>query len=113
MPASQVPGIYRAEVFPAPPVPLRTGVPAFLGLSTSGPIGTPERINLSTQFAERFGDLPEAGFLAAAVGGFFANGGETCRVVRLDETLDPVGALTQGLDAIEALDDIDLVCLPD
>src|ERR1700753_1195086 len=100
MPASQVPGVYRAEVFPAPEVPLRTGVPAFLGLATDGPVGTPERLNLATQFGERFGTSPEAGFLAAAVEGFFANGGDTCRVVRLDETLEPAVAVDAGLAAI-------------
>jgi Bacteriophage tail sheath protein len=113
MPTSQVPGVYRTDLFPSPAVPLRTAVPVFLGLATDGPIGSAERINLWTQFGERFGGSPTAGFLADAVQGFFANGGEICRVVRLDETVDPVVALEAGLEATVTLDDVDLVCLPD
>src|ERR1700745_1550978 len=86
MPASQVPGVYRAEVFPAPEVPLRTGVPAFLGLATDGPVGTPERLNLATQFGERVG---------------------------AHEPPHRAVAGDAGLAAIAALDDVDLVCLPD
>jgi phage tail sheath protein FI len=113
MPVSQTPGVYRTELFPSATVPLRTGVPAFLGLATDGPIDAPELLDLSSQFGERFGASPTAGFLAASVQGFFANGGEVCRVVRLDETVDPVTALQAGLQSVAALDDVDLVCLPD
>lgn len=113
MPASQVPGVYRVELFPTAPSALRTGVPLFLGLAIEGPVGSAERLDLSTQFAERFGGSPEAGYLADAVQGFFANGGRVCRVVRLDETVDPVVSVRTALEGAAELDDVDLVCLPD
>jgi phage tail sheath protein FI len=46
------------------------------------------------------------------VRGFFENGGLLCYVLRLDEPTS-VRALRNGLAALEALDDVDLVCAPD
>src|SRR4051794_34192918 len=112
MTASQVPGVFRVDVFPSAAVPLRTGVPVLLGLAVRGPVNEPERLNLWPQFAERFGETPEAGFLAAAVRGFFANGGVTCHVVRLDETAEPLLSLEAGLAAAAGRDDVALVCRP-
>jgi hypothetical protein len=113
MPTFQTPGVHRAEVFPSPTVALRTSVPLFLGLTADGPRESPERLTLWGQFGERFAGSATAGFLADAVRGFFANGGEVCHVVRLDDTVDPVEALGAGLEAGAELDEVDLVCLPD
>jgi phage tail sheath protein FI len=113
MPTPESPGVYRSEVLPPPPVRLRTGVPAFLGLALAGPVGSPEPLDLWSGFAERFGAAPVAGCLGAAVRGFFENGGDYCRVVRLDDAAPPATALAAGLEALEGVDDVDLVCLPD
>jgi phage tail sheath protein FI len=114
------PGVYYRWAAPAaPPAPLRTGVPAFLGLALEGTANSPESIDLWGRFGECFRGSPAGGFLGAAVRGFFANGGELCWVVRLDGGesggggLPPAEAVRLGLEAIEDLDDVDLVCLPD
>jgi len=109
----QVPGVQRVEMFPAPSAPLATGVPLFLGLAAQGPVGVPQRLDRWPQFSELFGGSPELGSLAAAVQGFFANGGEVCHVVRLDEAVDPVVAVQAALDASATLEDVDLVGVPD
>ncbi|MEA2694665.1 MAG: uncharacterized protein QOJ16_4052 [Acidobacteriota bacterium] len=113
----QTPGVYREDVFPTRTTPLPTGVPAFLGLAASGDPNVPRKLTLGAQLAKNFGPPRPEGFLAAAVAGFFANEGEQCFVVRLaeggDAAVDPVAALADGLAALAALDDVDLVCAPD
>lgn len=107
------PGVYRAEVV-APPLPvLETGVPAFLGYATRGTKEAPVLLASAAEFTERLGAPLESGYLADAVGGFFANGGGRCIVVRLDPDRGEVVALRRGLTALEARDDLDLVCIPD
>lgn len=113
MPPYKTPGVYREDVFPAPAVELLTGVPALLGCTTNGPVETPQRLTIWPQFAEIFGPALPDGYLAAAVRGFFENGGSVCYVVRLDQTANPVVALNQALAALEPWDTIDLVCAPD
>ncbi|GAA5193554.1 hypothetical protein GCM10023322_55830 [Rugosimonospora acidiphila] len=103
------PGLYFQVTAPASAQALRTGVPAFLGRAGSGPWTT-------TPLA-RPGDFASAypgssGYLAAAVDGFFANGGQRCHVVRLRDDLPAPGALAAGLAALEDAD-ADLVCVPD
>jgi phage tail sheath protein FI len=100
---------------PALPLPLVTGVPAFLGLATAGARQAPEPLQAWSRFGELFGGSPVGGFLAAAVEGFFVNGGTTCYVIRLDDGEDvaPTKALERGLAAMADIGDIDLVCLPD
>ncbi len=104
-------GVYREDVFPAPPAGLQTGVPAFLGYTdgtAATPVNTPLRLTLQTQF-----EAHTPGYLADAVRGFFANGGRVCYVLRLDASLSAREALRQGLRALETLEQIDLVAAPD
>lgn len=120
----KIPGIYRQDVYPAPEVELRTGVPVFLGYtricpeSVKGEKGydVPHMLTIWSQFAEIFGKTLPNGYLAHAVRGFFDNGGRLCYVV----PLKPAGSgkesfdlLEKGLGAIEPLQTIDLVCAPD
>jgi uncharacterized protein len=113
MPASQTPGVYREEVFPVAPTEVRTGVPAFLAYGARGAVESPSPIVLWEQFGADFGEpLPDS-YLADAVRGFFANGGDRCYVVRLDDDYEPLPALQRGLDSLDTLEDIDLVCAPD
>jgi phage tail sheath protein FI len=109
----QTPGVYREDVFPEPPPELRTGVPAFLGLASKGKMNDPVRLVLWPQFEEQFGLPDKGGFLADAVRGFFENGGRLCYVIRLDDQPSFEDALAAGLQVLESLDTIDLICVPD
>jgi phage tail sheath protein FI len=113
MPTYRTPGIYREDFFPALGAELWTGVPAFLGVAEAGPINSPQALTLQPQLAQHFGTPLSSGYLAAAVRGFFENHGSLCYVVRLNPAVDAITALRQGLDAVEPLDSIDLLCAPD
>lgn len=113
MPTYQTPGVYREDVFLPPADELRTGVPAILGYAEDGDVNIPQTLTLWAQFVEKFGAPPEEGYLAGAVRGFFENGGEMCFVVCLDNTLSPQDALRKGLESLEPLNVVDLVCAPD
>jgi phage tail sheath protein FI len=112
MAIQQTPGVYREDVFPARRAALPTGVPAFLGRTSRGAAEQPVRLTRFGQLAEAFGPPPAAGYLAAAVEGFFLNGGRECLVVPLAAT-GPEAALAGGLAALAARQDLDLICAPD
>ena len=61
---------------------LRTDITGFVGIAARGSLHTPVKIESWTQFVSEFGGYISQGFLAYAVEGFFANGGQTCWVVR-------------------------------
>jgi len=109
------PGLSREDLAPSLPPVLRTGVPAFLGHTGQGAAAAVE-LTRAADFGERFPAPPADGFLAGAVRAFFANGGERCWVVGVGDAADgPAGvaALRLGLEALEPLETIDLVCAPD
>ncbi|HEX2644831.1 MAG TPA: phage tail sheath subtilisin-like domain-containing protein [Thermoanaerobaculia bacterium] len=108
----KTPGVYREDVVPVRAVALPTGVPAFLGLATDGPVAEPRRLTLPGQLAEMFGAPADGSYLAAAVEGFFANGGRECFVVRL-QAGDREKAVDAALAVLEPLQSIDLVAAPD
>lgn len=113
----QTPGVYREDVFPARPSTLPTGVPAFLGQISrrNGEVNEPVRLTRFSQLAEIF-DAPPAGrYLAAAVEGFFLNGGTECLIVPLGNYFptDPEKALKDGLTTLATQQGFDLVCIPD
>ncbi|MBW4508252.1 MAG: phage tail sheath subtilisin-like domain-containing protein [Scytonematopsis contorta HA4267-MV1] len=108
-----IPGVVLKDIFPTPAPELMTGVPAFLGLVpdadvTQLPYNQPKMLKLWTQFPAFQGKKK---YLHYAVKGFFENGGQLCYVVRLKDETEQ--ALSEGLKALEYLDDIDLVCSPD
>ncbi|HEX6904113.1 MAG TPA: phage tail sheath subtilisin-like domain-containing protein [Thermoanaerobaculia bacterium] len=105
------PGVYREDAFQPRPAELPTGVPVFLGFAEGGKHNQPERLTARRHFADVFGQATR--WLAVAVEGFFANEGEECFVVRLDETAGLRAALDAGLKAAGSLVDVDLVCTPD
>jgi uncharacterized protein len=116
----QTPGVYKEELFPQQPGVLRTGVPVFLGYAGPGAdpqlqaaVNTPTRLALWPQFTPAFGQARSDGYLASAVQGFFQNQGDLCYVVRLNDQIAADEALSNGLDAVTTLDDIDLICAPD
>ena len=80
MPAGAVaraPGVSVEWVSADVPVPaaVRTDVAGFIGLAQRGPVHQPVRLASWTQFQAVFGGYDPRGWLAYAVNGFFANGG--------------------------------------
>ena len=96
---------------------LPTGVPAFLGLAGACRTGrrAPTALRHWPDFARRLSAAPGAtGYLAAAVRGFFENGGSPCYVVRAGPTLpDPRTLLAAGPRGRGRDRTFDLVCAPD
>ncbi|MBD2112574.1 MULTISPECIES: phage tail sheath family protein [Cyanophyceae] len=111
-----LPGLYWQDVFPPKPVLPLTGVPAFLGvcLQKDGKsvyeVNQPQVFHLWTQFQEKFGPETPGSYIAAAVRGFFENGGRDCIVVWLDISKE---ALEKCLTADSVIDPADLLCAPD
>ncbi|HEX8115909.1 MAG TPA: hypothetical protein VF521_01430, partial [Pyrinomonadaceae bacterium] len=130
-----VPGVYTQDVVLKPAPGLLTGVPGFVGFLdpkaqrdllfqrplASGPGGAalpyqPLALQRRDEFAARFEGGP-VGYLSDVVTAFFMNGGTRCYVVfaeyndRSNERA--VASLTKALDALAALDDLDLVAVPD
>jgi phage tail sheath protein FI len=79
--------------------PLRTDIAGFVGIAEKGPLHIAVKVESLTQFNSLFGDEIAQGYLAYAINGFFANGGETCWVVRV---ADPETAATASLDIVNA-----------
>ena len=113
MVAYPTPGVYRVERFPAPPRGLRTGVPAFLGYTSAGPPAEPVALDLVAELEARFGKPPPVGYLHAAVRCSSETEDGTARSCALDETVQPEQAVADALAALEAVDDVDLICAPD
>ncbi|HET9345465.1 MAG TPA: phage tail sheath subtilisin-like domain-containing protein [Candidatus Limnocylindrales bacterium] len=79
------PGISFEEFTPGAPIQgIGTNVAAFLGPTTTGPIGDPTRITSWDGFKQTFGEFPVDGrYLWYAVRGFFQNGGTVCFISRV------------------------------
>ena len=60
-----------------------TGVPAFIGVTTRGPLNEPVVIQSVQQFLRYFGEPVKGSYLYASVWGFFMNGGTRCHVIRI------------------------------
>ena len=84
----RTPGVYFEWLDKRAPaiVPLRTDIAGFVGIAASGPLHVPVKIESFTQFTSTFGGHTPQAYLAYAVEGFFANGGQTCWVVRVADT---------------------------
>jgi len=123
------PGVYQsADVIPKSASQLRTGVPGFVGFINPGDefvgrLSTPVSLNRKSEFDALFENqpgehLPPGGYLADAVNGFFLNGGVSCYVVCAPLSAARNGsenekALTQALEALSPLTDLDLIAVPD
>jgi phage tail sheath protein FI len=81
------PGVYIEEFAPGAPIEgVGTSTAAFVGVAARGPIDNPTLVQSWDAFVDLFGGFIEDGFtgyLAAAVNGFFRNGGTACYVVRV------------------------------
>lgn len=113
--ADKSPGVYREEKFLKPEPRLPTGVAGFVGFAE--PIDPVERpvalLHHREDFALYF-EASEAGYLAEAVRGFFANGGARCYVVAYVQPTDnPTETLKKAVDALAPLHDLDVIAVPD
>lgn len=70
----------------------RTDVAGFIGVTSRGPFNLAVKIESTRQFETVFGPHADAGVLAFAVDGFFANGGRRCWVVRAGDGSRAVAA---------------------
>lgn len=123
----KAPGVYKSDVFLPLESKLPTGVPGFVGFvfkirntkNAAGDSGQPRPIAL-----HRAGDFElsfqmwEPGYLADAVSGFFMNEGARCYVAAVEMNLkwkvnEREKALTDALDMLAPLTDLDLIAVPD
>jgi phage tail sheath protein FI len=100
---------------------VETGVTAFLGVTERGPRNQPTRVGSFEQYESVFGAADS--YMTHALRGFFDNGGRTAYLMNVaaEGGLDPTpddfiglqGTEARGLQALEPIDDIDLVVAPD
>jgi hypothetical protein len=93
----RAPGIYQTfDTIAPPPMSIaNTRIVGFTGIAEKGPMNEPTRLAQWDEFVEIFGTGGDA-YTAAAVHGFFRNGGTECWVVRVAHCA-PKGELA-GLD---------------
>src|SRR6266511_1385605 len=114
------PGVYVEEVAggPRPITPVGTSTPAFVGEAPKADAHVNEAypVNNWSHFVREF--LPAAGGqstpLSHAVYGFFLNGGARCYVVNVGhgKPITGSGREKAGLQVLEQLDNISIVCAP-
>jgi phage tail sheath protein FI len=98
--APRAPGVDIEWTVAGPDVPaaVRTDVVGFVGLAQRGPVQVPVRIASWSHFQVVFGGYDRRAWLAFAVNGFFANGGNACWVVRVADP-DAVASATAPVPA--------------
>lgn len=94
------PGVYFQWQDAVPPLigPIRTDIAGFVGIAQRGPLHRAVKLETITQFNTVFGGKIAQGYLAYAIDGFFANGGDRCWVVRV---ADPGLASSASLDIVD------------
>src|SRR5215510_10685827 len=97
MPEYISPGVYTEEMNPGPPkiTGTPTSITAFVGKFKSGPTNQAMKVTGVDDLTNKFGDRYFES--AAVVSQFFANGGRTAFVVRVNDT----GNVTEQRAAIE------------
>jgi hypothetical protein len=116
------------EDIPAAAEPIEgvgTSTVAFIGGALDGPILEPTLVTTWDQFVKKFGGLDQSSkgcYLGYAVSSFFANQGQRAYIVRVKEVPSaeqvsrggrPEIAYRNGLPCLEALEDVDLVAIPE
>ena len=106
---ADLPGFHVVEVPPDPPAiaGVDTTSAVFVGRTSDGPTEPVAVVSL-TEFERAFGSPDPDRELGHAVRAFFENGGARAWIVRVPEG-EP---LTAGLDALDAVGDACLLCLP-
>jgi phage tail sheath protein FI len=100
---------------------VETGITAFLGATAAGPRHEPTRVGSFEQYEKVFGASDD--FMTHGVRGFFDNGGRTAYVVNVapqggldpapDDYIGQQGTKPRGLQALERIEDADLLVAPD
>ena len=97
----------------------QTAVAGFVGFASRGPT-EPTLIRRYTQFSSTFGGPVPDSVLSHCVKGWFANGGESCWIVRVRQEDAPnpspdafVGDGRSGLASLESIEDVTIVAAPD
>jgi uncharacterized protein len=93
----RTPGVRVEWLDAVPQVPgrVRTDIAGFVGIAERGPLHLPVKITSWTAYTSTFGGhLPHA-YLADAVEGFFANGGQICWVVRVADPATATAAFAE------------------
>ncbi|MCA9562163.1 MAG: phage tail sheath family protein [Myxococcales bacterium] len=82
------PGIYeRRQALQDRSISMQeTAIPAFLGMTSRGPLEKPTKIESFDEFRKLFGRPVETSYLSDAVYGFFSNGGKRCFIIRVAHT---------------------------
>lgn len=107
-----VPGLTIRQLYLPPQPAFRSGVPLFLGHLPGQEGDAPLPLRAPSQLAPVA--ARSSPILAAAVRGFFANGGRRCALLPWDPAqADPVRELRRALAAGAALEDVDLICAPE
>ena len=84
MTVTSLPGLTLTAVSPpAEPAPLRTDVAVFLGRTTRGPVGVPQRVTSGNDVGYGFGPPDGSAETPYALRGFFENGGRVAWVIRV------------------------------
>jgi len=95
----RTPGVYFEWLDPQSGIrELRSDVAGFVGIAEKGPLHQPVRVTSWTQFTSTFGAHIAQGYLAYAVEGYFANGGDVCWAVRV---ADPATAREASIDLVD------------
>ena len=89
---------------------LPTSVAAFVGTFESGPINQAVSVASAREFQENFGDPSYQS--AVSVTHFFLNGGNKCWAIRADPEAEMLPALQRSIQALEDVQDFNLLCLP-
>jgi phage tail sheath protein FI len=98
--AGRAPGVYTAWIRRAPAVLAeRTDIAGFVGLAGRGPLNLPARITSWSQFVATYGRHQPNAWLAYAVEGYFANGGDACWIVRVADPLQAGFAMASIRDS--------------
>ena len=100
---------------------VETGITAFLGATAAGPRHEPTRVGSFEQYEKVFGASDD--YMTHGVRGFFDNGGRTAYVVNVapqggldpapDDYIGQQGTKPRGLQALERIEDADLLVAPD
>lgn len=114
---SNVPGVYREDVFLKAQTQIPTGVPGFVGFAKpknkSGvSFNTPVALHRRDEFDAKIESVPGS-VLADAVTGFFLNGGSRCYLAVAEPGADREAALINALESLAPMTDLDLIAVPD
>lgn len=106
-------GILESPAGPARITGVDTSLAAFVGFLGTGPLAAPVLVTSWQEFERHFGSLDPDFPMSWGAYCFFLNGGRRARIVRLERGSAPAQALVDGLAALHADEDFNLLCLPD